>query len=103
MRAYAPGLSHALDHMAPVDVIERLGWLIGDAWPRLPRGESENHAEHQKRVEAEREKAAREMLDKASIDDILTYAKTVKHPGVLGYALAKAVQDEKKTRRSWTP
>jgi hypothetical protein len=35
------------------------------------------------------------MLDKASIDDILAYATTVKHPGVLGYALAKAVQDEK--------
>lgn len=95
IRACAPGLSDALEHLAPADVIERLGWLIGDAWPRLPRGETENYAEHQKRVSAEREKAAREMLDKASIDDILVYAKTVKHPGVLGYALAKVARDEK--------
>jgi len=93
IRIYAPILSDALERLASSDVFERFGWLLGDAWPRLPEGQSKNYTENHSRVTAERQKAAREVLDTASLHQIIEYGKKAKHPGVLGNALAKVVKE----------
>jgi hypothetical protein len=95
IRAYAPGLFDLLKRLEPTSILDRVGWLLGDAWPRLPQGESLDYQAHQAVVSSEREKAAREVLDTASLSEILDYAKTVKYVGVFGHALGKVVKDEK--------
>ncbi len=94
-RVHVPALNQILVKFAPTDVLARVGWLLSSPYPRLPQGESKNHDANEKAVNNARECAAREVLDKVPIADIIKYAGNIQHPGVLGYTLAKVVQDEK--------
>jgi hypothetical protein len=88
-------LNQVLERFAPTDAIERVGWLLSNPWPRLPQGESEHYDAKDARVKIAQKEAAREILDKSSLDKILEFAGTIQYPGVLGHSLAVAVRDKK--------
>ncbi len=92
-RKQVPDLSRILEKFAPEDVIERVGWLLGNPWPQLPQ-EPEDHDAREAAIRRAQEEAAREVLDKAPLARILEFSGTVQYPGVLGYALGKVVRDE---------
>lgn len=93
--AYVPSLNKILEKFAPVDVLERVGWLLSDPWPRLPQGESENYDAENGLIKKAQEDAAREVLDKTSLENIIEYAHAIQYQGVLGHALARAINNEK--------
>jgi hypothetical protein len=88
-------LNKILNNFTPSDVIDRLGWLVSTPWPRLPQGESKEYVEKDNTIKEAQQKAAREILNKASVDNIIKFANTIQYPGILGYSLAKAVRDKK--------
>lgn len=94
-RVHVPALNQLLVKFAPTDVLARVGWLLSSPCPRLPQGESKNYDANEKAVSKARESAAREVLDKVPVADIIKYAGTIPHPSVLGYSLAKVVHDKK--------
>ncbi len=94
MRKYAVALGEALERLAPSNVIERVGWLLSNPWPSLPEGESENYTLYESQVAKRREQAARELLNEASLSQILDYARTVDYIRLFGHAIGKAVRDE---------
>ncbi len=94
-RKQVPGLNRVLEIFTPEDVIERVGWLLSTPWPRLPQGESKHYDSKDTAVKAAQAEAAREVLDKGSLDKILEFAGTIQYPGVLSHCLAKAVRDQK--------
>jgi len=93
-RVHAPGLNKMLEKFAPTDVIERVGWLLANPWPKLPEGELREHEANDTRVKTAQTEAAREVLDKAPIDKILEFASTIPYQWVFGHSLAIAVKDE---------
>ncbi|MCE5245338.1 MAG: hypothetical protein ABFD89_20690 [Bryobacteraceae bacterium] len=96
-RLHVGALNAVLDRFAPDDVIERVGWVLRTPWPRLPGGESEDHRVNQTVLKREQTKAAREVLDGASLEEILVFAAAVEYPNVVGYAMALAVRDEEES------
>jgi hypothetical protein len=94
-RKQVPALNRVLERFTPVDVFERVGWLLSTPWPRLPQGEPTEYDDKDSSVKTAQQDAAREVLDKASLDNILEFAGNVQYPGTVGYSLAKAVRDEK--------
>jgi len=94
MREDAPGLNQALAQLDPEDVIERVGWIMNDPWPKLPEGESEDYQAHQALLAQKREEAARELLDNSALDDILVYANNIQYIELFGHAIGRAVRDE---------
>jgi len=93
-RKHVSALYRVMGKFTPIDVLERTGWLLSDPWPQLPEGEIEDYeAEEEARTKA-REQAAREVLDKASMEEIIEFARTIQYVGVLGHALGKVVRDE---------
>jgi len=93
-RVHVPALNSILKKFAPTDAIERVGWLLATPWPRLPQGEPEHYDAKDTSVKAAQKEAAREVLDKASMDKILEFSSTIQYQGVLGHSLAMAVKDE---------
>lgn len=94
-RKQVPALNRVLERFTPEDVIERVGWLLGNPWPRLPQGEPKQYDAKDTAVKTAQQEAAREVLDKASLDEIFKFAGTIQYQGILGHSLAKAVRDEK--------
>ena len=94
-RKQAPALNRILEKFAPVDVIERVGWLLANPWPRLPQGEPKQYDAKDTAVKTAQQEAAREVLDQASLNEIIKFAGTIPYPGILGHSLAKAVRDKK--------
>lgn len=94
-RVHVPALNRILEKFAPPDVLERVGWLLANPWPRLPQGESKHYDAKDTLVKTAQKEAAREVLDKTPLDKILEFAKTIQYQGVLGHSLAMAVRDEK--------
>jgi hypothetical protein len=93
-RVHGPGLNKMIKKFAPADVIERVGWLLADPWPKLPEGGLREHEANDTRVKIAQTEAACEILDKAPIDKILEFSSTIQYQGVLGHSLAIAVKDE---------
>src|SRR5262249_41379561 len=93
-RADVPALNRILDKFAPKDVIERVGWLLATPWPSLPQGQPGGYEAREAVVKAAQKAAAREVLDSATIEQILAFSSTISYQGVLGQALAAAVRDE---------
>lgn len=93
-RVHAPALNRILEKFAPTDVIERVGWLLSTPWPRLVQGEPKEYDAKDTSVKAAQKKAAREVLDQASMERVLEFASTIQYQGVLGHSLAMAVRDE---------
>lgn len=87
-------LNRIMGKFTPTDTLARVGWLLSDPWPQLPEGKLEDHEENEAAVVEAREKAAREVLDKESIDRIIEFGGTVQYVGVLGHALGKVIRDE---------
>lgn len=94
-RADVPGLNRVSEKFMPDDVIERVGWLLSNPWPRMPQGQRTIYEVGDTTVAKARDKAAREVLDKASLEKILDYAGTIQYVRFLGQALGKVVRDEK--------
>jgi hypothetical protein len=99
IRAFAEDLAKALERVSPVDVLERYGWLLGNAWPNLPEGEPEDFAEREKLVAEKREAAARMVLDKVELDRVLDYSASVQYVGVFGHAVGKVVRNQDEDER----
>jgi hypothetical protein len=93
-RANIPALSRVLEKFEPEDVLERVGWLLSDPWPRLPGGEPTNYEEKDAAVLRAQEEAARKVLDKVPIAKVVDYAMKIQYVGVFGHALGKAVRDQ---------
>ncbi len=89
-----PALYSILKKFSPIDTLERVGWLVNTPWPKLPQGESKEYDEKNIAVKKAQEEAAREILDKVSLDRIIEFARTIQYPGILGYALGKVVRDK---------
>ncbi len=94
-RKQVPALNSVMERFTPTDVIERVGWLLSTPWPRLPQGEPKQYDAKDTVVKTAQREAAREVLDRAPLDEILKFASTIQYPGILGHSLAKAVRDEK--------
>lgn len=92
-RTQVPALYSVLEKFTPEDVLERVGWLLSTPWPQLPQGEPKEYDEKNAAVKKAQEEAAREVLDKVSLDKIIGFAGTIQYPGILGYALGKVVRD----------
>jgi hypothetical protein len=99
IRQYVPDLAMALERLAPADLLERHGWLLGSAWPSLPEGEPKEPGERERLVTERREAAARVVLDNVELTRILDYASRVEHVGAFGHALGKVVRDEEEDER----
>ena len=93
-RAHAPSLNRILERFAPTDVLSRVGWLLATPWPRLPQGEPKEYDAKDTSVKGAQKEAAREVLDKASMEDIFKFSSTIQYQGILGHSLAMAVRDE---------
>lgn len=91
---FIPPLSEIAKRLEPEDIFERVEWLLNNPWPRLPDGERESLQETQSRVAMAQQQAARDLLDRASTGEIVAFGQRIQNPGVLGYALGKAVRDE---------
>jgi len=89
-----PSLYRVLEKFQPEDTLDRVGWLLSDPWPRLPEGEPKEYDAKDTAINVSREKAAREVLDNASLERIIEYAGTIQYVGVLGHALGKVIRDE---------
>ncbi len=93
-RANVPALNRVLATFEPEDVLQRVGWLLSDPWPRLPEGEPKNYEEKDAAVLKAQEQAAREVLDRVPIATVVDYATNIQYMGVMGHALGKVVRDE---------
>ncbi|KKW20478.1 MAG: hypothetical protein UY62_C0050G0005 [Parcubacteria group bacterium GW2011_GWF2_50_9] len=91
---HVSGLNLILEKFAPADVIERVGWLLSNPWPRLPQGEPKQYDAKDMSVKEAQKAAAREVLDTAPVEKILGFSSTIQYQGVLGHALAMAVRDD---------
>lgn len=94
IRTYADALREVLEMFIPEDVIERVGWILTTPWPRLPQKEPEEYEQKEAFVKEAQKRAARELLDQARLDDILSFAPTAQYPGVLGNALGTVAKDK---------
>lgn len=94
-RTHVRSLNWVLEKFSSEDVLERVGWLLSTPWPRLPQGEPKEYGSKDTAVKSAQEKAAREILDKTSLEKIIEFAAVIEYPGVLGYTLGKVVRDKK--------
>jgi len=76
-RKQVPTLYRILERFTPTDVIERVGWLLSTPWPKLPQGELNHYDDKVTAVKTAQIEAAREVLNQASLDEILKFAGTV--------------------------
>jgi len=97
LRVHVLELNEILERFAPADVIERVGWLLSTPWPRLPQGEPKEYDARDTSTKEAQKAAAREVLDNASLEDVLKFSATIQYQGVLGHALAMAVHDEQES------
>ena len=93
-RKHAPALTRILEKFAPADVIERVGWILATPRPRLPQGEPKEYDAKDISVKTAQKAAAREILDKATMDEIFAFSSTIQYQGILGHALATAANDD---------
>ena len=93
IRELVPELNRVLEKFTPDSVIERVGWLLSTPWPRLPQGEPKHHEGKDAIVKKAQKEAVRDLLDNASIDEIIEFARSNQYPGILGLFLAVAIRD----------
>jgi len=92
-RKKIPVLLGIYEKFTPDNILERYGWLLSDPWPRLPQGEPKGRDIKNETIKTSQEEAAREVLDKASVDEIINFAISVQYIGVLGHVIGKVVQN----------
>ena len=93
-REYSVDLTKAMELLMPLDPLLRYGWLLGEAWPRLPEGDPDDFSKSDDLILRRRQEAAREVLDQDPLDKIVEYGGSVRYPGVFGHAFAKIVRDD---------
>ncbi len=96
---HIPALGKLLKKFSPDDILDQVGWLLDNPWPRLPNGDNKDHIENEKQIRLERNKAARMVLDKVPIDEILTFASKTQYVGVLGSVLGEVIKDDKEDNK----
>ncbi|MDD5382160.1 MAG: hypothetical protein PHH60_00690 [Candidatus Margulisbacteria bacterium] len=94
-RREIPDLSRVLEKFTPRNVFERVGWILSNPWPKLPREMPKDYNEKAIAIKTAQAEAAREILDAASLEEIIEFAETVQYQGTFGYALGKAIRDDK--------
>lgn len=92
-------LDKLLKKFAPKGILDRVGWLLDNPWPRLPNGDNRDHLENEKQIKQERNKAAREVLDKVPIDEIILFASKIQYVGVLGKALGDVIKNDEEDNK----
>ncbi len=90
--AQVPNLERVMDKFQSEDVIERMGWIVSNPWPKLPQGTPKNYDDQGKVIKAAQKDAAREILDKATLEQIINFAKGIQYPGNLGYLFGIVVK-----------
>src|SRR6266704_1992152 len=93
-RAHVPALYRVMKKFEPDDVLQRVGCLLSNPWPRLPEGELQKYDEKNTAVLAAQENAAREVLDKVPMAELLAFAAGIRNVVVLGHALGKVVRSQ---------
>jgi len=93
LRQHVGVLNATLKRLAPEDVIQRVGWLLSNPWPRLPEGEPPDYTGQDARVLKAQELAAREVLNNAPIERVLAFAATLQNVYALGSAMGKVAKD----------
>lgn len=99
--AHVTTLNALLTEFSPVDPLERVEWLLSNPWPQLPDAGPPRLSgkDAQARITEAQTAAARQLLDHVSLARILDFAKSSDYPGLLGYALGRAVSDEAEDAR----
>lgn len=87
-------LNKLLKIFEPDNILDQVEWLLNNPWPRLPNGDNKNHVENEKEIKRERNKAARLILDKIPVREILEFASKIQYIGVLGSALGENIKDD---------
>jgi hypothetical protein len=93
---HLPSLKRIYQKYTPSDALDRLGWLLASQMPDLPTGHPDDFEERRAVTEKAQLKAAREVLKKSTVKEILSFADTLELPGILGEALGKAIPSNKK-------
>jgi hypothetical protein len=94
-KKYVPELTKELKRFSPTDTLERVDYLFSDSWPRLPEGEERTGTGQQEAIDKARQRAARDLLDDLSIEQILDYGIQLPNIGILAHSLGRAVKDKK--------
>lgn len=97
IKKYVRVLTNQLERFAPDNALDAYAWILGSAWPNLPQGEPEDYNERENLIAKTRENAAREVLKKASVKEIVEYASRVDYPGVFGHAFGRITSSDKDT------
>ncbi len=97
-KKYVPALKQELERFAPENVLDSYAWILGNAWPNLPEGEPEDYNEREELISKTRENAAREVLDRTPIGQIVDYASRVQYVGVFGHSFGKVVSENEDTQ-----
>ena len=97
---HMPALGKLLKKFLPNDILDQVGWLLDNPWPRLPNGDNRNHVENEKQIRQERNKAARKVRNKMPIDEILICCPKIEDVGVLAKRLEKLLKMKKKMTKS---
>lgn len=87
-------LKKLLTKFTPEYVLDRVGWLLDNPWPHLPEVSRKDRTHGDKKASVLRGKAAREVLDKVPLEDIVKFASSISYVGVFGKALGLAIRDE---------
>jgi hypothetical protein len=87
-------LKKLLTKFTPEYVLDRVGWLLDNPWPHLPEVSRRDRTDGDKEVSVQRGKAAREVLDKVPLEEIIKFSSGILYVGVLGQALGKAIKDD---------
>jgi hypothetical protein len=92
-------LNKLLNKFEPDNLLDQVGWLLNNPWPRLPNGDNKNHVENEQEIKRERGKAARLILDKVPVKEILEFASKIQYIGVLGSALGENIKDDEEDNK----
>ncbi len=92
-------LKKLLTKFTPEYVLDRVGWLLDNPWPHLPEVSRRDRTDGDKEVAVQRGKAAREVLDKVPLEEIVKFSSGISYVGVLGQALGKAIKNEEEDDR----
>ncbi len=92
-------LKKLLTKFIPEYVLDRVGWLLDNPRPYLPEVSRKDLARRDKELAIQRAEAAREVLDKVSLEEIVKFSSRITYVGVLGKALGKAIKDDEEDDR----
>src|SRR3989339_332688 len=91
--AQVPSLENIINKFQSENVIERVGWIVSNPRPELPQGTPKDYDDQSKVIITVQKDAAREILDKASSEQIINFAKDIQYQGNLGYLFGLVIKN----------